>query len=200
MRSSHALSLLLAPLFAAGCVSTINPLFSPDIVRQNASIEGVWFRVDDVTAGAGPKNESLSIRPDHDGDGEPEDGSAAGYLMTLDTPQTSETMQAKLVELGGCQFLDVYSITELLRPDVIPVHNILRIALAEDELLVAQVDRTKFEKILKTENVELAVARVGRRLVLTGSTAELQGFFATHSERVFGAERRYRKSLPPKRN
>jgi hypothetical protein len=107
--------------------------------------------------------------------------------------------EVKLVVLGAHQYLDVYSVKDLARPDVVPVHNILRVNLVNDQLAVAAIDRQKLEQSIKVDEPDLAVAHVGGRLVLTGSTAELQALLLAHGDKIFGAERRYGKRLPPSR-
>ncbi len=188
--------LLCGIWFAAGCVSSINPLYTKETSVRDAAIEGIWFLCDENPIDGSKRRESLSILPICDRN-PPLKEDVVGYTIAVDTLRSSEAFDAKLVELGGRRFLDVYSLEDLANPNSIPVHNILLITVADDELTVAALDPSKLEQVIKAGEPHLSVARVGRRLVLTASTAELQAFLATHGEQVFGAERRYRKAPQP---
>jgi len=100
---------------------------------------------------------------------------------------------ALCVELAGRRYLDIYSLNDLANPDVIPVHNIVRVAVSKNRFTLAPLDMEKVQRILETNEPGFPVSKIGRRLVLTGSTAELQAFFAKYGDRVFAAERSFKK-------
>ncbi len=187
--------LALGVWLAAGCVSTISPLYTTDNAVQDPAIEGIWFR-DDLRVDGETRRESLSIRP-HDDEALPFESDIPGYTIAFDTVNDSEVFEAKLVVLGARQYLDVYSLKGLARPDVVPVHNILRVTLVNNQLAIAAIDRQKLERVIASEELSLAIAHIGGRVVLMGSTAELQGFLLAHGDEVFGAERRYSKRFAP---
>ena len=174
-----------------------NPLYTKDNSVQDPRIQGIWF-CDDLRVDGETRRESLSIRP-HDDEALPFESDIPGYAIVFDTVNSSEVFEAKLVILGAHQYFDVYSLKGLARPDAVPVHNILRVTLVNNQLAVAAIDRQKLEQVIASEEPSLAMAHVGGRVVLTGSTAELQAFLSMHGDQVFGAERRYSKRLLPNR-
>lgn len=178
----------LAAWLSAGCVSTLNPLYSKDVAAQDPAMEGIWFlEPDSPLAGAGRQWQSVSISKSSG------DGDLGGYSLTFDTPESSKTYAAQLVELAGRKYLDIYAPNEAVNPDAIPVHNIVRVSVAQGRLALALLDKQKVQQILDLDEPALPVAQIGERLVFTGSTAKLQAFFAKYGDRLFAAERTFHK-------
>lgn len=193
MKTARTFALLLSACLAMGCAPSLNPLSSKETAVRDPAIEGVWFR-DDLKYDF-DRRESLSIQMIRDDSSTPGDNSFA-YTIALETKQASNTFVANLVELGGRRFLDLCSSEYPLNPHVLPVHHIFRITLSDNQLLVAPLDANKLEQTINAKEPAFPVARVDRRLVLTGSTAELQAFFAKYDQEVFAKDRPFRKARP----
>lgn len=164
---------LMMVTLCSGCISSVNPLASPEVLDDNPALVGIWF--EEPKSPMIPGTLSLSISRAEN-----------GYVLVADSKEHSKRYSAKLVRLGEHSFLDVCS--ESVDFDSIPAHHIFRVHIGENKLVIEPIDQVNLERVLRREESELPVTRLnkGRRLVLTGSTDQLQTFFQTHADELYG--------------
>jgi hypothetical protein len=175
MRALKMIGMVALVVAVAGCdVSSINPLASDEFLDKNPSLLGNWA-FDKFDSGV-----PLSIvRGDN----------VNGFeISSLQRNHESTVYAAKLVRLGEYSFIDGVS-KKSVGFDAVPIHHILRVDIQKDTLVLRKIDLGKMEELLRNEPT-FPVARIDKRLVLTGSTDELQAFFRQYGDQVFGSPTR----------
>lgn len=178
MRALKMIGMVALVVAVAGCgTSSINPLASDDVLQENPLLLGNWVFY--------KSRSGVPISIVRDG---------AGFEITsLQRNQDSTVYSAKLIRLGEHSFIDAVT-TKSIGFDAVPIHHILRVDIGENSLTLYGTDPDKIEEVLRNEPA-FPVARIGetlkKRLVLTGSTDELQAFFRQYGDRVFGEPTRF---------
>jgi hypothetical protein len=174
MRALNLIGTVALVVAFAGCdVSSINPLASHDVLQENPLLLGNW--VFDISHNGVP----LSIVRDDTG----------GYeISPLQRNHDSTVYAAKLIRLGEHSFIDAVT-TKPMGFDAVPIHHILRVDIKRNSLTLSGTDPDKIEEVLRNEPA-FPVARIqgkSKRLVLTGSTDELQADFRQYGDQLFGS-------------
>ena len=172
-----------------GCVPVISlhPLYTEKDVVVDQKLYGTW--VDDANS---PKTtwEFKSID-------EPKN---AYKLIFSDEEGRKGSFVAHLVKLQDRLFLDIYPSELPWEPEdpnktdwlynclfLIPAHTFVKIDSIEPQLKLRLMLESKMEELLKENPSAVEHTSVGDRLVITGSTKELQAFVLKYAddERVF---------------
>ncbi|MGB2862649.1 MAG: hypothetical protein WBC05_04915 [Sedimentisphaerales bacterium] len=172
-----------------GCVPVISlhPLYTEKDVVVDKKLCGTW--VDDANS---PKTtwEFKSID-------EPKN---AYKLIFTDEEGQKGSFVVHLVKLQNRLFLDIFPSELPWEPEdpnkmdwpynslfLIPAHTFVKVDSIEPQLKLRQTLESKMEELLKESPSAVEHTSVGDRLVLTGSTKELQAFVLKYAddERVF---------------
>lgn len=178
LRPGLATLLLAGLLVAAGCIPSLNPLYTDKDLSFDPALVGAWGDMDDASGSwtftrSGPQSYGLVIR---------------------DKGNTS-LMEARLVALGDYRFLDLYpnedglaaaKVEDFYRAALVPGHLFLKVLQVEPELRLVLLDEEWLDKLLAADPGAIRhnrAAESGRdhRVVLTASTAELQAFVLKHA-------------------
>jgi hypothetical protein len=172
-----------------GCVPVISlhPLYTEKDVVVDKKLYGTW--VDDVNS---PKTtwEFKSI----------EEPKNAYKLIFTDEEGQKGSFVAHLVKLQNMLFLDIFPSELPWEPEdpnkmdwpynslfLIPAHTFVKIDSIEPQLKLRLTLESKMEELLKENPSAVEHTSVGERVVLTGSTKELQAFVLKYAdnEKVF---------------
>jgi hypothetical protein len=109
--------------------------------------------------------------------------------------------EARLFELGGATFLDLYP--EPLRKDIdlypanlVPAHTLARVTIGEDSISIAMMDGDWLKELSDRNQLTLAHERLDNGMIaLTAPTRELQAFALKHadSKEAFGEAEVYHR-------
>jgi len=188
MKTKKLLSYMLAVILG-GCVPVISlhPLYTEKDIVVDKKLYGTW--VDDAN---NPKTtwEFKSID-------EPKN---AYKLIFSDEEGMKGSFVAHMVKLQNRLFLDIFPSELPWEPEdpnkmdwpynsffLIPAHTFVKIDSIEPQLKLRLTLESKMEELLKENPSAVEHTSVGDRLVITGSTKELQAFILKYAddERVF---------------
>jgi hypothetical protein len=188
MKTKKFLFYMLAAILG-GCVPVISlhPLYTEKDIVVDKQLFGTW--VDDANS---PETtwEFKSID-------EPKN---AYKLIFTDEEGMKGSFVAHLVKLQNRLFLDIFPSELPWEPEdpnkidwpyntlfLIPAHTFVKIDSIEPQLKLRLMLESKIEELLKENPSAVKQTSVGDRLVLTGSTKELQAFVLKYAddERVF---------------
>ena len=161
-------------VFLAGCVPSLNPLYTEKDLVFEPALLGVWSEKEDSTDG-------WTFRKKDD----------KSYQLLIQEGEKSSPFIAHLVQLGKYRFLDLYpdeaGLKDFNRDDIykmtlIPGHLFLKVSKIEPTLQIGFLNADWLEKLLKKSPGALRHQRMGedKGLVLTASTKELQKFMLKH--------------------
>lgn len=188
MKTKKPLFYMLA-VIVGGCVPVISlhPLYTEKDVVLDKKLYGTW--VDD-------SNDSKAIWEFKKID-EPKN---AYNLIFTDEDGKKGSFMAHMVKLQDKLFLDIFPSELPWEPEdpnmmdwpynslfLIPAHTFMKIDSIEPQLKLRLTLESEMKELLKENPSVVEHTFVGDRLVLTGSTKELQAFVLKHSddERVF---------------
>jgi len=180
------LVVLGAALTLAACAPSLHPFFTDkDVVFDNALL-GAW--VND----SGDK--CLFTK------------SGADHYELLFVDDSSSRFEARLIELGGVKFLDLYPKTQGRNsdpcpPNFVPAHTIARLTIDKDSISMAMMDADWIKQLSDRNQLELAHERLeDGEIVLTAPTQKLQAFIRKHADdkKLFGEPDVYHRLMPDK--
>ncbi len=164
-----ALAGLLASCGPAGCVSSLQPLYTDDDRVFETALLGVW------------EGEDSTLRVERSGE--------TAYLVTATHESRSSQYQARLIRFGQTLLVDLSQDDAVLEeigktqyfPLVVRVHFICRVEVESDELRVACLDGDWLEKRRAQGKLGIAHQSTEDGIVLAGSTKELRAFVRKHA-------------------
>jgi hypothetical protein len=180
------IALLLAVAFAlivAGCVPSLNPLYTEKDLIFEPALVGVWAESDDA-------KETWAFEKSGD----------KGYKLVYAADGKAGEFDARLLKLGDTMFLDLYpddvGLKEINRNDfykahLIPAHTFAKVTQIEPVLQMAFFNPDWLNKLLETDPKAIQHQKLSEdRIVLTASTKELQKFVLKHADTkdAFGDE------------
>lgn len=173
MKKLH-LAAFAAALLVAGCVPSLNPLYTEKDVVYDAELVGVWTNTDET---------DKSTWAFEKGDG-------SAYKLVLTEGDKVSPFVAHLVQLGQHRFLDLCPDRDVLKDGkqgglynsaLIPGHLFLKVQQISPVLQLGMLDVDWLDKLLKANPKAVAHQEMeGGGVVLTASTAELQAFVIKH--------------------
>ncbi len=162
---------LLFVVLLAGCVTTLNPIYTDQDIIFDPAVLGDWH--DSET----PETYQFS-----------QSGEKEYHLVYTDENGTSADFTVKLVELAGIRFFDVFPD----EPDLggngfyemhfLPVHSFIRVYQAGPTLKIAAINSDWLEDYLKDNPNAVQNQEIEGELVLTAHTADLQKFLVNVSK------------------
>ena len=157
----------LAAALLSGCIVTsVSPFYFEKDLATDPALIGDWIR-------------EIKDKPSEVWKLEPL--GTTGYRLTLIEERSATVLEAHLFKLQGQLYLDLASMDQDYH--VIPPHYLLKITQLKPELRMAQIDHDwlkdfvrKNPAAVRHHPVPVGNAPEERRVVLTGTTSELQSF------------------------
>ena len=178
-------------LIAAGCVPSLNPLYTEKDVVFDPALAGVW--ADDDTA-----KETWAF----------EKSGEKGYKLIYTSDGTTGEFEVRLLKLGKMRFLDLHpdgdGLNDLNRNDfykahLLPAHTFAKVTQIEPTLQMAFLNPDWLAKLLEKNPGAIRHEKLDEsRIVLTASTKELQKFILKYVGEAFGDESGHLKRVKPK--
>jgi hypothetical protein len=166
----------------AGCVPSLNPLYTEKDLIFEAALLGVWGELEDAV-------ETWDFQ--RAGDKE----SKAYRLVYTDEDGKRGEFKAHLVRLENGMYLDLYpepaALEESRRNDFykshfLLVHTFARVLRIEPELQMAFINPDRLKEVLEKEPGAIRHERLDESsIVLTAAAAELQRFVVKHARGLF---------------
>ncbi|MCX6995839.1 MAG: hypothetical protein NTV49_01830 [Kiritimatiellaeota bacterium] len=168
--------LLFGLLALAGCVPSLQPLYTPEDLAFNPALVGVWAETNSPARWVFTKS-----------------GDQEYQLVYTDKDGKPGEFKAHLVKAGGQQFLDFYpagsepKLNDLYRAHLFPVHTFLLVRRIGPDLPMAMMDPDWLKKHLAEHPAALKHEPVEDGFVLTAQPKELQAFLVKHVDQAFGS-------------
>ena len=149
-------------LSLTGCAPSLHPFFTDEDVVFDEALLGVWI------SDSGKK---CIITRSGDKDYE---------LLYLD--DAAWRFEARLIELGGVRFLDLYpkplgKDIGLYPENFVPAHTLARVVIGKDSISIAMMDGGWLKRLSDQNQLDLAHERINDDMIaLTAPTRELQAF------------------------
>ena len=190
MKRTAMLFPLAACLMLAGCVPSLNPLYTEkDLVFESALV-GVWAEQDDA-------QETWAFE---------KAGEKQYKLVYTEQGKTGE-FQVHLLKLGNTLYLDFFPESDGLKDSkrndfylshFVPGHVFAKVTQIEPTLRMAVMNPDWLKKLLEKNPKAIDHQGIGEeRIVLTASTTDLQKFVRTNSNEAFGDPATL-KRIPPR--
>jgi hypothetical protein len=154
-------------LAMAACAPSLHPFFTDKDVVFNEALLGVW--IDD----SGATCKFTKSGDDH------------YELLIMD--KKPARFEARLIELGGATFLDLYpnplgEEVGLYPENFVPAHSLARVTIDTDSISIAMMDGDWLERLSDQNQLDLKHERVnGDMIALTAPTRDLQAFAQKHA-------------------
>jgi len=168
-------------LAVTACAPSLHPFFTEKDIVFNESLLGVWIK------DSGEKCKFTKAGDDH------------YELLYVD--EEPMWFEARLIDLGGATFLDLYPKLPSKHIDVdtgsfVPAHTLARVAIGKDSISIAFMDGDWLKQLSDQNQLDLAHERLylanegftSDMVVLTAPTQELRAFALKHadSKEAFG--------------
>lgn len=159
-------------ILAAGCIPTINPLYTEKDLLEDPRLEGEWIHEDSEQGWSFAKS-----------------GDRQYELVFTDKQKREGRFIARLFKLDETLYLDLFpqkphlDAPEFYKLHLLPAHTFMRVRFGDKRLGLAPVHPERLEKLLKADPDGMPYVRrkkVNPRILLIGSTAQLQAFVRKH--------------------
>jgi hypothetical protein len=174
-----AAGLGLAGLMLAGCVQSLNPIYTEEDVVFEPKLVGVWAEANDA-------KERWTF----------EQAGEKAYKVIYEEENKRGVFEVHLLRLGQQLYLDFFpdkaameqmGENGLYKYHWLPVHTFARVYQVEPELGLAFMDPDWLSKKLEQDAGAIAHVRRGDdQLILTASTSALQAFVQKYAGEAFG--------------
>lgn len=175
---------LAIPCVAAGCVPSLNALYTKQDVIFDAGLLGTWKQKNDKSIWTFRREKPSNKKQ---------------YHIAIDLAEDNQRKQAEfagtLVKIKGTTYLDLYpkepafakNTSQFHVYHLLPVHTFAKITREQNSLKIEMMNPTWIAGYLKNHPGELTHVKTRDRYVLTASTAELQSFVDKHknTEKAF---------------
>ncbi len=164
-------------LLVAGCIPSLNPLFTEKDLEFDPALLGTWAEK--------PDSEQWTFeRSSNEKD-------AKGYLLHhVDDKHHKADFNAHLCKLKDARYLDIElsklheddNVNELGLVSLIPGHLFFRVAQVEPELKLIFPDGDRLKELVTSSPKSLSYRSNNNSFYLTASTKDLQAFFIKHAD------------------
>jgi hypothetical protein len=173
-------------LALTACAPSLHPFFTDEDIVFNEKLLGMWV------SDSGEKYKFARSGDNH------------YELLYVDDGLAR--FEARLIELGGATYLDLYP--KLLGNDIdlyptncVQAHTLARVTIGEDSISITMMDGDWLKQLSDRNQLTLAHERLDNgMIVLTAPTRELQAFALKHADdkEVFGEAEVFHRSHPGK--
>jgi hypothetical protein len=149
------------------CAPSLHPFFTDKDVVFNEALLGVWM--DD----SGAKCKFTKSGDNH------------YELLIMD--EKPARFEARLIDLGGATFLDLYpkplgEEINLYPENFVPAHSLARVTIDKDSISIAMMDGDWLKRLSDQNQLDLKHERVNSdTIALTAPTRDLQAFAQKHA-------------------
>jgi hypothetical protein len=149
-------------LALSACAPSLHPFYTDDDVVFNEALLGSW--VD----GSGEVCKFTKSGDDH------------YELLVMD--EKPARFEARLIDLGGLTFLDLYpkplsAEADLYPENFVPAHTLARVTIGMDSISIAMMDGDWLKRLSDRNQLDLKHERINDDMIaLTAPTRELQAF------------------------
>lgn len=173
-------------LALTACAPSLHPFFTDEDIVFNEALLGEWVN---------DSGENCLFTKSGDGQ--------YGLLFMDGGPTRFE---ARLIELGGATFLDLYpkplsKEIDLYPANLVPAHTLARVTISKDSITIAMMDGDWLKGLSDRNQLELAHECINDGMIaLTAPTRELQAFALKHAndKEAFGEAEIFHRSHPGK--
>ena len=157
-----------AALSLIGCAPSLHPFFTDEDVVFNEALLGVWL------SDSGAK--CLFTK------------SGDNHYELLYVDEGPARFEARLIELGGATFLDLYpkplgKEIDLYPANLVPAHTLARVTIGKESISIAMMDGDWLKQLSDRNQLDLAHERLDDGMIaLTAPTRELQAFALKHAD------------------
>jgi len=181
MKRTALLLIVSVCLTLAGCVPSLNPLYTEKDLTFDPALVGVWSEQDD-------SQETWAFE---------KAGEKQYKLVYTDKGKTGE-FEVRLLKLGGTLYLDLFAEGDGLKDSkrndfylshFIPGHTFAKVTQIGPTLRMAFMNPDWLKKLLEKDPKAIGHQLIGEdRIVLTAPTRELQEFVLKHAKEAFGSD------------
>ncbi|HKQ73264.1 MAG TPA: hypothetical protein VJ810_06015 [Blastocatellia bacterium] len=150
------------------CAPSLHPFFTEKDIVFNDALLGEWIN---------ESGEKCKFTKSDD-----------NYYEFLFVDEAPARFKARLIELGGAMYLDLYP-EDLDRSlgsysaNLVRAHTLARVSITKDSISIAMMDGDWLNKLRDRNQLDLAHERLaGGEIVLTAPTRELQAFVVKHAD------------------
>jgi len=170
MNTRSVLTVALAGCLLVSCIPSVNPYYRPGDRHFDPALLGEWID--------GDEHWTFSSYPDDE----------LAYRLSYADGQASGQVKATLFRLGDEQFIDVIAEDfeladgewELVAASLFPGHLVLHVESIQPRLTMALIDVDWLGDYLENDPGALSHRIADDRILLTGTTRELQRFLRKH--------------------
>ena len=166
-----ARSLMIACLFvwAAGCVSTLNPLYTERDLIFDPAIMGTWTDEDSKETWAFSYSNEKEYR-----------------LVYTDEEGRQGEFKARLLRFEGNTFLDISPVrpplsqNDFYKSHFLALHTFVKVNQSRPAVQISYLEPEFLKKTLAKDSSALRHEKLGGEILITASTEELQAFLLEH--------------------
>jgi hypothetical protein len=155
-----------------GCVPTLHPVYTDQDLTFDPAVLGIWRQQDSTATWNFTK------------------GGEKEYLLTYtDNEGRSGNFTARLADVGGVRFLDLFPVKEDLASSefykfhLMPIHTVYIVRETSPELQLSGFDLNWLDEYLGQNPEALQHSTYNGQRLITASTDELQAFLLEHQDR-----------------
>jgi hypothetical protein len=170
-----------AMLIMTGCVPSLHPFFTDEKIVFKDALLGAWI------SDSGEK--CLFAK------------SGENRYQFFQVDNFPASFEARLTELDGAMFLDLYPEYHDSSLYFVPAHTLARVTIEEDSISIAMLNDDWLRQSIDQHDRKLSHERLASgAIVLTAPSGELQAFIKTHanSREAFSEAKLYRRLQPPR--
>jgi hypothetical protein len=164
-------------LLLSGCIPSVHPLYSDDVLRENTHLIGAWSEEED---------DRWSFEEDGD-----------GYYLTHYDGKNYGYFEVYLVQLGNNYYFDFYPdhldksftinqetvINDMLGWHLLPVHTFAKVNIEKDKLVIWMFDPDWLDDLLDKRMIRIKhETHQEDGHLITASTQELQKFVIKYGD------------------
>jgi hypothetical protein len=176
-------------VLAAGCVPSLQPLYTPDTITFDPALLGTWGQANKEDSW-----EFTKVGADH------------YKLIHTDKEKHSAEFAAYLVKVKDQRFLDVYpedsdaKLNQLFAMHLVPAHTFLWVPKLGATLELTMMNPDAVKKLLADKPTAVKHEKIKDSLLLTAAPKELQAFLAASNLKELYGEPVTMTKLPAKKD
>jgi hypothetical protein len=163
---------MIGLILFAGCVPSLNPVYTPKDIVFDARTLGVWKQPGKAARWEFQQRDETSYR-----------------LLYTDDEGRQGKFQAHLAKIEGTMFLDLYpeelpaEASGFYQFHLVPIHTVYLVRQTESKLELLAIDLQWLDKHLAAHPDEIACATFNGRRLITAPTADVQKFVLAHQDK-----------------
>lgn len=166
---------LIAAFVVAGCVPTLNPIYTDKDLVFDPAVLGNWVQEKSAIAWTFTQRDDTSYD-----------------LVYTDQEGREAHFIARLAKIEDTTFLDLYpkkpdlQAADFYRLHLVPIHTVYRIEATGSAIQLGIIDGNWLQSYLDEHPEALAHTQLERGLLITAPTPELQTFLVEHKDKFSG--------------